>query len=153
MLVLCQRSCCALRPLIEDRPRLVAWLRARLAFSDAAWEQVLVLLILASSAGLSALAHVVRSTHLLGAFMAGVSFASVDGAAAAFDSLVAPVSAWTSRVFFGSIGFVIPLGRLFSAPALGYGALLSIVAIATKVVTGIFDWDLKWEIGVAMVRI
>ncbi|KAJ1461462.1 hypothetical protein M885DRAFT_494676 [Pelagophyceae sp. CCMP2097] len=106
----------------------------------AAWSRALVLSALATCAAWSAAAHYARSTYLLGAFTAGVAFAAVS-----------PVSAWTSRVFFGSVGFVVPVGRLFSAPAVGYGALVSCIAVITKVVTGVFDWDRRWEVGVAMV--
>jgi len=117
----------------------------------AAWSRALVLSALATCAAWSAAAHYARSTYLLGAFTAGVAFAAVPGAADAFDRDVSPVSAWTSRVFFGSVGFVVPVGRLFSAPAVGYGALVSCIAVITKVVTGVFDWDRRWEVGVAMV--
>ena len=67
------------------------------------------------------------------------------------EAYVAPVSAWTSRIFFASIGFAVPATELFSAEALGYGALLTAIAILTKVVTGVFEWESKFSIGWAMV--
>ena len=81
-------------------------------------------------------AHYARTTFLLGCFMSGVSFASVPRVVAAFEEHVPPLSAWTSRIFFASIGFAVPATELFSAEALGYGALLTAIAILTKVVTG-----------------
>jgi hypothetical protein len=68
-----------------------------------------------------------------------------------WEGLAPPVSDWTSRVFFASIGFAVPAAELFTGQALGYGALLTAIAIGTKVVTGVFDWERKWSIGWAMV--
>ena len=134
-------------------PEWLGALRQRRQFTDAAWRDGLLALALGLCVALSAAAHFAKSTHLLGAFMAGVSLAAVDGGAAAetFDDRVGPVSAWTSRVFFASIGFVVPVGRLFSAPALLYGALLAFLAVGSKVVTGVFDWERRYQIGWAMV--
>ena len=83
--------------------------------------------------------------------MGGVSFASVPRVVEAFEAYVPPVSAWTSRIFFASIGFAVPATELFSAEALGYGALLTAIAILTKVVTGVFEWESKFSVGWAMV--
>jgi Kef-type K+ transport system membrane component KefB len=96
-------------------------------------------------------AHYARTTFLLGCFMGGVSFASVPRVVEAFEVHVPPVSAWTSRIFFASIGFAVPATELFSGEALGYGALLTLIAILTKVVTGVFEWESKFSVGWAMV--
>jgi Kef-type K+ transport system membrane component KefB len=102
-----------------------------------AMEGPICMLLLASWAVLLTLgAHYARTTFLLGCFMGGVSFASVPRVVAAFEEHVPPLSAWTSRIFFASIGFAVPATELFSAEALGYGALLTAIAILTKVVTG-----------------
>jgi Kef-type K+ transport system membrane component KefB len=61
------------------------------------------------------------------------------------------VATWTARLFFASIGFTIPVRELFSVEALYFGLLLTLIAIASKVATGIFEWDDKWAIGWAMV--
>lgn len=64
---------------------------------------------------------------------------------------MAPPAAWLYRVFFASIGFVVPLGKLASAPAALYGLLLSLVAVLTKVGTGLFYRPDPWKVGWAMV--
>ena len=77
--------------------------------------------------------------------------ASVPRVVEAWEASAPPISAWTSRLFFASIGFAVPATELFSAEALGYGALLTAIAICSKVVTGVFEWDSKFSIGWAMV--
>ena len=121
-------------------PRLIERLPAA-ARSSA---DVLLLLTLACSASLTLAAYYGRTTFLLGCFMGGVSFASVPGARLresaascfargcshslslsrsqaleAWEKAVPPVSDWSSRVFFASIGFAVPAGELFAAEALG----------------------------------
>ena len=88
---------------------------------------------------------------MLGCFVAGVCFASVEGVAHRFDEVIIPPASWLYRVFFASIGFVVPLGKLASAPAALYGLLLSLVAVLTKVGTGLFYRKDPWKVGWAMV--
>ena len=45
----------------------------------------------------------------------------------------------------------VPAANMITGPALGYGAILTIIAICSKVVTGVFEWDSKWSVGWAMV--
>jgi len=110
-----------------------------------------LMLVLLVTAGFVAAAFWARTTFLLGAFMGGVCFASIPEAVAAFDEYMPPITLWTSRIFFASIGFEIPVKTLFDAKAIYFGLLLTAVAILSKVVTGIFVWEYKWEIGWAMV--
>ena len=70
-------------------------------------------------------AHYARTTFLLGCFMAGVSFASEHRCVEAWEELAPPITNWTSRIFFASIGFAVPAAELFTGEALGYGALLT----------------------------
>jgi len=135
--------------------------------------------LLATLVALVAAAHYMRTTFLLGAFMAGdphlhlclfiaystpirsqfepnddlarwlqltrtvsldgmpgVCFSAVPEAVRAFDNQMPPIANWTSRVFFASIGLVVPVGEMLNAEAAGYGALLTVIAVASKVVTG-----------------
>ena len=105
----------------------------------------------AAGAGAAFAADKAGSTPLLGCFVAGVCFASVEGVARRFDEVVVPPASWLYRVFFASIGFVVPLGKLASAPAALYGLLLSLVAVLTKVGTGLFYKKDPWKVGWAMV--
>ena len=126
-------------------PRAVAKVRHRVT-NDA-----LVFAVLALGAFAADAADAIGSTPLLGCFAAGVCFASVEGVPARFEEVVAPPAAWLYRVFFASIGFVVPLGKLASAPAALYGLLLSLVAVLTKVGTGLFYRPDPWKVGWAMV--
>ena len=112
---------------------------------------VLVAAALTLGAGAAFAADKAGSTPLLGCFAAGVCFASVEGVARRFDEVVVPPASWLYRVFFASIGFVVPLGKLASAPAALYGLLLSLVAVLTKVGTGLFYRADPWKVGWAMV--
>ena len=124
-------------------PRLLARRRAP--------PDLLVAAALALGAGAAFAADKAGSTPLLGCFVAGVCFASVEGVARRFDEVVVPPASWLYRVFFASIGFVVPLGKLASAPAALYGLLLSLVAVLTKVGTGLFYREDPWKVGWAMV--
>ena len=59
--------------------------------------------------GLTVSAYYCRTTFLLGCFMAGVTFASEPRVVEAFDTAAPALSAWTSRVFFCSIGVPVSL--------------------------------------------
>ena len=48
------------------------------------------------------------------------------------------LSTWSARLFFASIGFTIPVQELFSVEALYFGLLLTVIAIGSKVVTGVW---------------
>jgi Kef-type K+ transport system membrane component KefB len=126
-------------------PRVVAKVRDRTS------DDMLVAAALALGAGAAFAAAKAGSTPLLGCFAAGVCFAGVEGVARRFDEIVVPPASWLYRVFFASIGFVVPLGKLASAPAALYGLLLSLVAVLTKVGTGLFYREDPWKVGWAMV--
>jgi len=83
--------------------------------------------------------------------MTGVCFSAVPEAVLAFDQSLPPIADWTSRIFFASIGMAVPLSEMFDPKACYYGLLLTVLAVISKVITGVFDWDLKWAIGWAMV--
>ena len=126
-------------------PRVVAKVRDRTS------DDMLVAMALALGAGAAFAADKAGSTPLLGCFVGGVCFASVEGVARRFDEVVVPPASWLYRVFFASIGFVVPLGKLASGPAALYGLLLSLVAVLTKVGTGLFYRADPWKVGWAMV--
>jgi Kef-type K+ transport system membrane component KefB len=118
---------------------------------NALGDATLLLLLFAFAAALTTCAHAARTTALLGCFMSGVAFASVDGALEAWDRHAPSLTAWTSRLFFASIGFAVPVQELFSGAALAYGALLAAIAVGSKIVTGAWEWQSKWTVGWAMV--
>jgi Kef-type K+ transport system membrane component KefB len=134
-------------------PTAVRWVRENPAkgLNQAQWRVGLLLWVLGNTAALIAVAFYARTTFLLGAFMAGVAFASVPETLEAWDDHMPPLTAWSSRVFFATIGFEVPVKALVQADSLAFGALLTAIAMATKVCTGVFDWENKWMIGWAMV--
>ena len=69
----------------------------------------------------------------------------------AWERHLPPLTAWTSRLFFASIGFAVPVAELFSVPALAFGSLLAAIAVGSKVVTGAWEWQHRWAVGWAMV--
>mgnify|MGYP005993324681 CR=1 FL=1 len=117
----------------------------------ASWDTTLIRLLLLVAVAFTGIAHYVRTTFLLGAFMAGVAFSAVPGMHASWATHMPTVSTWTARLFFASIGFTIPVRELFSVEALYFGLLLTFIAIVSKVATGVFEWEDKWAIGWAMV--
>eukprot|EP01135_Chromosphaera_perkinsii_P001067 Nk52_evm17s158 gene=Nk52_evmTU17s158 len=86
--------------------------------------------------GMSIAAAGAGSTYLLGAFVAGMTFASVDNVVQSFEQY-SIVSVWLVRIFFASIGFTIPVSSMFTWPAFGYGMLYCIPAILGKYLCGI----------------
>jgi len=135
-------------------PSLMTALRQSSPFktiSQNQWEKVVLFLLFALTAALTAVAWGARTTFLLGAFMGGVSFSSISDAVPAWEAHMPAVSFWMSKLFFASIGFAVPVSELFDAKALYFGLLLTAIAVASKVLTGVFDWPNKWVIGWAMV--
>jgi len=119
-------------------------------FDNEAWTQLIMFLMCGNATGLTILAYYARSTFLLGAFMGGVCFAAVPEAREGFHLYVSDISAWMARVFFVSVGLAVPVNALFDAKALAFGALLSVIAVVFKLITGVFDWPNKVALGWAM---
>lgn len=64
-------------------------------------------------------------SHLLGAFLAGMSFAWAHGALPLWQSQVKRISAWLVRFFFGAtVGFAVPLRSMLNPEAFGWGMLV-----------------------------
>jgi len=119
-------------------------------FDDDTWMQLVVFLMAGNATGLTILAYYARSTFLLGAFMGGVCFSSVAEAREGFHKYASDIGAWMARVFFVSVGLAVPVNALFDAKALAFGAILSVIAVVFKLITGIFDWPNKVALGWAM---
>eukprot|EP01047_Picozoa_sp_COSAG01_P001301 COSAG01_NODE_28_length_36622_cov_14.695751_30_plen_963_part_00 len=92
-------------------------------------------------------------SHLLGAFIAGMSFCWMDPALMLWHSQVKRIANWLIRLFFGAtVAFSIPIQIMMDGEALWKGALLGIgPCILTKIVSGVFAGDDKWVVGFAMV--
>ncbi len=136
-------------------PKVIAYARGinfvQRKVNDQLWSRCLLFMLLAYSTGGIAVAHYLRTTFLLGPFMAGVAFSTISPARDQFEHHVSPFCTWFGTVFFVSIGLAVPVESLVNGDAVGYGIILALIAVASKVVTGVFDWANKWVIGWAMV--
>lgn len=81
----------------------------------------LLLLTLGASLG----AGYAGTTHLLGAFIAGVAFSNVPHAIELWEQQQV-LTEWLASIFFATIGFTIPVSDLFDPTALGYGVLYTV---------------------------
>merc|ERR1712193_599230 len=97
-----------------------------------------ILFVISASIGLALIADKVGSTHLLGCFLAGVIATSWKGFAEIWEPMVEPILPWMTMAFFScSVGFAVPVAAL---AAKDWGMVIAIVllAILSKVATGIF---------------
>ena len=95
-------------------------------------------------------------SHLLGAFVAGMSFSQVSRSMFTWRRQMKRLNQWLIRLFFAcSVAFTIPTKELLSIEAFIKGLILSIIAgIIGKVMSGFAyykQWNYKYIIGFAMV--
>jgi Kef-type K+ transport system membrane component KefB len=92
-------------------------------------------------------------THLWGAFVAGMSFASIPEAHHIWQLQTKRITAWMLRIFFScTVSFAIPFDSLFEVEAILYGSLMGIVAaLLTKLVAGVCMGEARYVIGWARV--
>lgn len=77
-----------------------------------------------------------QASHLLGAFLAGLSVCQQPASARIFNHELGKIVAWLMRIFFGaSIAFRIPVELFADAQVLGTGFLLSL-SLLGKIATG-----------------
>ncbi|KAL1495156.1 hypothetical protein AB1Y20_017021 [Prymnesium parvum] len=117
-------------------------------------EKVLLGVLLFLAIVLVPTCHNLGSSHLLGAFLAGLCFCSDERAHRAWGKQVKRVLQWLLRIFFAAtIGFEIPIRDFFSAEVFGQ-ALLLFVAVLGKVATGFWVMPLRtaefFKVGFAM---
>lgn len=92
-------------------------------------------------------------SHLLGAFIAGMSFCEVPRSMYIWRSQMKRISNWLVRLFFAAtVAFSIPVQQMFSVDAFIKGLILALIpTTAGKLLSGIFMGKWKWVIGCAMV--
>ena len=87
--------------------------------------------------------NAVGSSHLLGAFLAGLMFCTDHTIHHVWSHQIKRLLAWMLRVFFAcTIGFAIPIKDFGSASVIGRGLIYSLSAIG-KIVTGFFGRPLN----------
>jgi len=94
-------------------------------------------------------------SHLLGAFIAGVSFCWMEDHAGLilWHSQMKRIEFWLIRLFFGAtVAFSIPIDKMLSVDAFWRGLILGLgPCIATKIGSGVFTGPERWVVGFAMV--
>merc|ERR1712010_213267 len=97
-----------------------------------------ILFVISASIGLALIADKVGSTHLLGCFLAGVIATSWKGFAEIWEPMVEPILPWMTMPFFScTVGFAVPVQAL-AAKDWGLVIAIVILAIVSKIATGIF---------------
>lgn len=119
-------------------------------------ENVLLMIIFLLAIGLMSIADSVRSSYLLGALMAGLSFSTVHSVHHVWEGQVKRILKWLLKVFFAStIGFEIPIKAFWTLPILGKAAVFTLCIIA-KLPVGLYSTPLVLPnfliVGIAMVR-
>jgi len=101
-------------------------------------ENVILLLVFISSFVMIPICYYAKSSHLLGAFLAGLMFCTDHTIHEAWSNQIKRIMQWMLRIFFAcTIGFAVPIQDFWSTPVLT-GAGLYFIAILGKVATGIF---------------
>eukprot|EP00916_Digyalum_oweni_P022845 GHVL01037830.1.p1 GENE.GHVL01037830.1~~GHVL01037830.1.p1 ORF type:complete len:808 (+),score=110.73 GHVL01037830.1:88-2511(+) len=92
-------------------------------------------------------------SHLLGCFVAGMTFAAIHRSHHIWTSQTKRISQWMVRLFFGAtVAFAIPVHTLFSLDSFWKGLVIALVpCILAKVISGIHMGSPRWVIGWAMV--
>jgi len=92
-------------------------------------------------------------SHLLGAFLAGMSFSEVPRSHYVWKRQMKRVNAWCVRMFFAAtVGFVIPVKEMFTVGSFWRGCAVAIsAAIVGKIIAGLHTGEYRWVIGFAMV--
>jgi len=93
-------------------------------------------------------------SHLLGAFIAGMSFSSVSRSMYVWRRQMKRLCQWLIKLFFAcSVAFTVPTEQLFSGSAFGKGLVLAVTAgVAGKLGSGfVCPRDTRWTVGFAMV--
>merc|ERR1719310_1777054 len=84
------------------------------------------------------IADKIGSTHLLGCFLAGVVATAWKGFAEIWEPMVEPILPWMTMAFFScTVGFAVPVQAL-AAKDWGLVVLVTIMAVVSKIATGIF---------------
>mmetsp|Transcript_920 Transcript_920/g.2747 ORF Transcript_920/g.2747 Transcript_920/m.2747 type:complete len:576 (-) Transcript_920:169-1896(-) len=103
----------------------------------AAEERALLLLLLLVTAVFVPLAHSLGSSHLLGAFLAGLSCCTIPRLHDAWIKQVKRLQSWLVKLFFAATcGFIVPVRSFASATVLGRAALFSCAGLG-KLASGL----------------
>jgi Kef-type K+ transport system membrane component KefB len=88
--------------------------RVRTAKNEGVRKIALMTVLMMSLVGFTAGSHYAGTSYIFGSFLGGLACSKVEGMDTLFDSDLAGLKEWMSRLFFGSIGLAIPSKGLFS---------------------------------------
>jgi len=116
-------------------PRYFDWLRQKVPPEHEA--NVLLFLLFSSAIGLMAGTHYSKSHYLLGVFLAGFLFCTVERIQEIWRDQIKRVMQWLVRLFFAStIGFDVPIKDIFTSKVI-VGGLVLMVSLLGKLSTGL----------------
>uniref|UniRef100_A0A6B2LB78 Cation/H+ exchanger transmembrane domain-containing protein n=1 Tax=Arcella intermedia TaxID=1963864 RepID=A0A6B2LB78_9EUKA len=123
------------------------------SFLSSRWRSTILVWMAIYGFGWSMIAAFSGASYLLGAFVAGLAFSNEPEAHSAWNEEVSPIQNWLVLIFFGSIGFLIPISQLFEGWSVLWGLVYTIISFFTKMVVGIFMSPIHdgYVIGFAMV--
>lgn len=104
---------------------------------------------------LTFLANLAGTSFLLGGYLGGIAFASVNVIPDVYEKQVKRIMYWTARLFFSAtIAFDIPLKKMFNPDSLGLGVILGLIGVFGKIICGLGTYPRIKEdslaVGVAM---
>jgi len=104
---------------------------------------------------LTYLANLAKTSFLLGGYLAGIAFASVNVIPDVYEKQVKRIMYWTARLFFSAtIAFAIPLKQMFDKNSIGLGFILGAIGVFGKMICGLGTYPRIKEdslaVGVAM---
>eukprot|EP00756_Hemistasia_phaeocysticola_P022812 Hpha_TRINITY_DN15858_c1_g2::TRINITY_DN15858_c1_g2_i1::g.190539::m.190539 len=113
--------------------------------------QVHLLIMFLVLIGYGTAAHYVGS-HLLGAFMGGMSFAAVPRSHGVWGRQMKRIAKWLIRLFFAcTVAFSIPIGSMMSVDAFWKGLICGAgPCIGAKLLSGLHTGSKRWLVGFAM---
>ena len=136
-------------------PRAVPWVLKKLPApkQGAAWsyrDEVLLLFMLATISVYCYVGSFVGS-HLLGAFMGGMSFCRIPRSMQVWQHQLKRLNAWLIRIFFAcTVGFSVPIDKMMTLDAFWRGMVIAAVpCVLGKLVSG-FWLDTRFIVGAAM---
>ncbi|KAF8977728.1 hypothetical protein BGZ46_007158 [Entomortierella lignicola] len=118
-----------------------------------------------SGLGFSILTEYLGSSRLLGAFVAGVYFSSFHSLKLLYEESISyKLQPTMNAIFFATIGFAIPLGKIFNSTLFGWGVVYTVIASLSKFITAFLvpsttrsaDGKMsksndRWVVGTAMI--
>jgi len=102
---------------------------------------------------LTFLANVAGTSFLLGGYLGGIAFASMDDEylGEPYEKQVKRLLTWGARLFFSAtIAFEIPLKAMFNPDSLGLGAVLAVIGVFGKMICGIGTYPKHMQDGLAV---